>query len=726
MHLGINKVIVSKNKNPLKLLVVDIDHVNNMIAVTDLLTKPFKRPKTIPYSTIEKKCAANEWEISEHSFEKVLYAPDEDIPPKWIEIRDKNYGLIKELVEDKRRLYHYLFGDSTGILKSLVKASGKTKKVVQSALNNYFANGQFENSLLPLYYECGQHYKGPEAPVVLENGDVCLKSKPGIVTTHGEPYRHRTRQDNTQIEEFAKTIARNQTYILEKLYRQYVKNYCMFKLKPKCIPDKDIAADFYAVLPRRHRISPRSFKSYLQRVVGPLKWIKMRKGSINFERDNAGKPGMALEGLRGPGSRYEIDSTVADCYIRYEYSEELLSIGRPIIYLVIDVMSTMITGVHVCFHGPDWHGESQALFNAFSDKKEFCERFGVKYKEGDWPCNIVSLEITFDRGTENTHKHLAGMLKGEIGVTGVNYNPYHRGDAKGTVEKKFDILQSKTIPEGNGKVQKVPRKEDQHPSRKPVYTYKQFMKRLITHIIHVNNKSTRIDSHNFEMEKAGVACRPRDVWNWGIENAVIPPNKCTKDQLRFALLPEEKAVVRDKGIYFRGLYYCSKEVVAKEWLTKAKNTGRYPIDVRYSDIDTTYIWCKDPDEKNGPVIQLETTRRSKKYAHMQWFQVSERLALLKDQLAREEEDAFVSEVLMELELDVMDEAVNKEIKSQIASEAKGIQPDVKDYKDQQASLQKLEEYKTLMEDLTSQKPNDTPVKSANEGSSLAKAATKVF
>lgn len=724
--LGINKVIVSNNKNPLKLLVVAIDHYSGMVAVSDLLASPYTRPKKLLFQTITDNCKAKIWRIEEHSFDEILYKRDEDIPLLWRELRDKNYAVITDLVEDSYRLHNYLFGDATGILNSLVKTSGRTKKVVQAYINTFFARGQFENSLLPTYYECGAHYRGPETPVILSNGDVCLKSKPGRHTSYGETFRYRTQEDNRKIEAFAKTIKPQDSYVLKELYREYIKSTCLFKLKPKNVPECEMAADFYAVLPPNHRISERTFKIYLQKITGPLKWLKMRKGSINFARDNEGKPGLALKGLRGPGSRFEIDSTIADCYIRYEFSDELLSIGRPVIYLVIDVMTTMITGLHVCFHGPDWHGASQALFNAFTDKREFCERFGVTYREGDWPCSIVCNELTLDRGTENSHKNVRAILRGEIGISGVNYNAYHRGDAKGTVEKKFDILQSNTIPEGNGKVQKIPKKEEQHASRTPVYTYNQFMKRLIKHIIQINNKSKRIDSHNFEMEKAGVACRPRDVWNWGMNNSIIPPNRVSQDKLRFALLPEEKAVVQDKGIYFRGLFYSSNEVVAKQWLTKAKNQGRWPIDVRYSDINTTFIWCKDPNDNSGKVIQLETTDRSRKYANQLWVQVEERLEVLKDSLAREREDEFVSQILIDLELDQMDAHIRSQNTKLKASTAKGMQPNMKSIKDETAMVQKNRDYAETINQLNEQQSIAKPEKTKTKSSALADATRNIF
>jgi len=725
--MQVNSKLVSTNKNIESWLIVDINYQDQLIAVSDLTCKSPKRPKKFTFEYLNQRLATGELKLEEHDFSAVILAEEESIPEYWRRLRDESYWAISPLIEDHHMLHRYLYSDSAGILKLLCARaekeyqpcvleqhkkginSKKGKKFIQSAINRYFINGGCINSLLPEFEVCGNQYLGPEAPVVLPNGNVCLKSKPGVSTKYGDPHRHITRLDKTNIKAFSKKIKRGQKVNLTALYLDYCREHYVMRIRPKGVSDDDVAEEFYAVLPVKHRISPRAFKRYLKQCVGSLQWIKMRVGNTNYDRDHKGKPGTSKNGLRGPGSRYEIDSTVADCYIRYEFTtDELLSIGRPIIYLVIDVVSTRIVGLHACFHGPDWHGASQALFNAFTDKEEFCKRHGVKYRKEEWDEGIVSREVTFDRGCENTHKHLRPLLKLTCGITAANFNAYHRGDAKGVVEQKFNTVQNAVIPESAGKVYKIPRLEDQHPSRTPVYTYQQFMHRLIKHIIHINNHTERVDSHNFEMEKEGVGYTPREVWDWGMKEAIIKPPKKSRETLRFALLPEEKAVVRDKGIYFRGLYYSSNEVIALEWLDLAKNDGRFSIDVRYSDISTTYIWCRHPDTKK--VMQLEVTDRSERYKNQLWTQVIARHEFVKDKLARQRGKALEARVLLDQDLAEMDKIYADEIKHFKQSTAKGIQQDIKDRKDEVGAVQKHEDHQSILDDLNDAKDHELTAK----------------
>jgi hypothetical protein len=54
-----------------------------------------------------------------------------------------------------------------------------------------------------------------------------------------------------------------------------------------------------------------------------------------------------------------------------------LIIGRPVIYIVIDVFSRLIVGFAVTLEGPSWAGAKLALENAFSDKASYCKQFGI-------------------------------------------------------------------------------------------------------------------------------------------------------------------------------------------------------------------------------------------------------------------------------------------------------------------------------------------------------------
>ena len=692
-----NQKIVSRNKNQIEWLIVEVAEDLDLVALTDLSLKRPKRPFTKRISELQESFDKGTMEVVDHSLPRALELRDELIPDKWLKKRDEANEAIAPVITDRTLRFEYLFGNSSGILLHLIRVTGRSKKYIATTLNRFFAFGGFPNSLLPQYFMCGSNYSLPASYVVLENNQVCLASKPGPRVKYGDEYRGITREDVNNITEFCKGIPAGTKVIASNLYLDYCLKYCMVRFKPKNAPDNDVAEQTQMILPRCFRISPRAFIRKVKKIVSQLTFLRKAKGSISYDRDHAGKPGIAREGLRGPTSRYEIDTTVADIYIRYPYTTDtLLSTGRPIIYMVIDTATTMIVGLHVAFDGPNWHGAGQALFNAMTSKVEFCARYGVTIREEDWPCHHPCREVTFDRGGENTDAHIESMLRPRIGITAGNLNAYHRGDCKGTVEKTFDVVQTTAIQFEAGKVVKAPRKEDQHASRKSLYTYDEFMKALIKTVIHVNNTKTRVDSHNFEMSRDGVGFTPRAVWNWGIENAVLRPS-ISKNKLRFALLPESIATVRGNGVYFQGLYYSSREIVKALWLDKAKNLGRFKVRIRYTDTSTNHIWVIDPE--SDQILRLDLTTRSEAYRNQVWANVLHRLKLVKEELALLDERRFSDRILLEMDLKDLEAEAKSRTRKLLKSEAKGIQPGMSDNKALEAEYQKHQESEEITADL---------------------------
>ncbi|WP_462164388.1 Mu transposase C-terminal domain-containing protein [Pseudoalteromonas xiamenensis] len=694
--MQLNQKLVSTNKNPAEFLIVDVSYEREQIAVVNMLDNPPKRPRAQSFAWAQGKLASRELKLKDHDHSDLLMVEDDEVSPDWTKRRDAAYLAISSLVEDPHQLDQYFYGDSSGILARLIKECGRSKKWVQASINRYFRYGSVPNALLPHYEELGKKYVGPEKPIYNKDGSTCLKSKPGPTTKYGNVYRYITVEDKHNIYEFSKKLKDLQEVNLQDLYEDYCKEYCVVVVRPEGAEDDDIAEEFYAVLPRVRLISPRAFKRYLKKCIGTLEFIRRRTGSILYDKDHAGKPGLAAHGLRGPRSRYEIDSTTADVYIRYEYSnDEQLSIGRPTIYFVIDVVSSMIVGVHVCFHGPDWHAESQALFNAFTDKVEFCRQFGIEITHKDWPCADICKELTLDRGTENGHSAITSLLKGKIGIKAANFNAYHRGDCKGTVEKAFDTVQGKAIPQHEGKVYKAPKKENAHASRGAVYTYDQFMRRLIKEIIHRNNTASRVDNHNFEMCRDEVGLTPRDIWNWGLKQSIFPPIKKSKDTLLYALMKKEHAMVTDKGVRFRGVFYNSPEVMELKWLDQAKNDGRFEIEIRYTDVNSSHIWCRHPEDKNK-VMQMEITERSCKYKNRLWAQVLAHQEQVKHLLALLDEQRFSERVLLNMSLEEMDNAIKDELRMLKKSQAVSPDKTVRDRKKAHGDMEKQIQYQHLL------------------------------
>ena len=67
--------------------------------------------------------------------------------------------------------------------------------------------------------------------------------------------------------------------------------------------------------------------------------IRLRANRISYQKDIRPLTGTATAGVLGPGSRYEIDATIADIYLLSADRQSV--IGRPTLYVVVDVFSRM-------------------------------------------------------------------------------------------------------------------------------------------------------------------------------------------------------------------------------------------------------------------------------------------------------------------------------------------------------------------------------------------------
>jgi putative transposase len=714
--MQINQKIVSKTKNNFEWLIVAVSDDEQFIALSDLSSTPPKKPFIKSRDAILELLEEGKVTIETHQFPVQLYLKDSDIPDKWRLKRDDVVRSLGLFLQGSILQKEYLFGDSTSILSGLIKRSDRSKKYIYGAVNRYFAFGGLPNSLLPQYFFCGTNHTLPQKHLILDDGEVCKASKRGRKTRYGEDHRGSTLTDIANIKLIVTKVKNGDKVVVSILYRKFCMAYHCIDIKPKCREAGGIAEEVYGtkmLLPPPHRISQRTFKYQLKKLFSKLYFKRKEKGPVGSERDLKGKPGSAREGLHGPMSRYEIDSTGVDIYLRYPYSnDEQLATGRPVLYLVIDVYSGMIVGMHISFDSPKWHSAGQALFNAMSDKVSFCAKYGIHITHEDWPCADMCRELTFDRGGENTDAHIIALLKGMLGIMAGNFNAFHRGDAKGTVEKSFDTVQKETISFEAGKVVKAPNKDLSHASRNSIYTLEEFTHQMIRNIIHLNNNQTRIDSHNFEMSRDGVEFTSRAIWNWWKENSIKRP-AVDISQLRFALLPEGDASVLIKGVCFQGLFYSCDYIVKNDWLDSTRVNGRYRIKIRYSDLSTDFIWWKNEETKE--LIQMELTTRSEAYANQCWAHVLHRLEIVKHDIANLNERGFAKRVELDWDLAEMDKKIRAQARKRNRSEAKGIQKGMKNHMEVESTLQGHKEQEEIVADIAlNQSSNPTKSNDASQ------------
>lgn len=188
------------------------------------------------------------------------------------------------------------------------------------------------------------------------------------------------------------------------------------------------------------------FYYWFKKFEDPKKVIQFRKSAKEYEL----KPRPILSDSKsetnGPGTRFQIDATIADIYLVSSFDVNRV-IGRPVIDAVLDVYSRTITGLYIGLEGPTWLGAMMALDNMVADKVEFCKEYDIEITKEQWPTHHLPEIIIADRG--EFEGYTVENLINNLNIKIENTTAY-RGELKGIVERKFRTFNGKDKTKGAG------------------------------------------------------------------------------------------------------------------------------------------------------------------------------------------------------------------------------------------------------------------------------------
>ncbi|MDY4544291.1 MAG: DDE-type integrase/transposase/recombinase [Bacilli bacterium] len=301
--------------------------------------------------------------------------------------------------------------------------------------------------------------------------------------------------------------------------------------------------------------------------------------------------GNSLDDALSPAELYQIDSTILDVYIVSKLNRNLI-IGRPVLYLVIDVYSRLITGINVTIEPfNSYEGVKEALINAMSDKAKYCEKFGIKINSDEWNVKCIPSRILADRG-ELLSKNIENAIS-NLGIMIQNTPPY-RGDMKGIVEKAFERIHSYIKPFCDGVVEnkfnKVERGEEDY-RLKANLTLEEITKIIIKCVLFHNNHHVL---NNYEGDGLNISNDipkiPNKIWEYGVKEKKGLLKELSEDVVRINLLNNKEASVTAKGVRVNGLYYVSSWTLDEGWFQKARMDGVFKVKISYDPNDLSSIY----------------------------------------------------------------------------------------------------------------------------------------
>lgn len=385
--------------------------------------------------------------LSEGLASKLLVDPwariirDDDLTDREKERRDKAWGIISSLVAQEPSIYDRNFRGSS--VKQVIENYnfGRTEdklieKTVYGYLRRFWQRGKTQNALIPDY----------------DNSSGKGKIKGCTEKKRGRPKKYRqdsnikegvnvTEEDRKifrlAIAKFYNTSKRNS---LTNAYEQMVKEYYKEDIR---YDENGVMKSILKPIYEIPTLIQFRYWYKLEHQNDVEKTITSRKGAKKFALEHRAITGTSKMETTGPGSRYQIDATIADVYLVSKYNRSWI-IGRPVVYVVIDVFSRMVTGLYVGLEGPSWIGAMMALANTAIDKVKFCKEYGIDISEEEWPCRHLPDAILGDRG-ELLGMPIEGNFIPNLHVRIENAASY-RADWKGLVERHFSIIHGHVKP----------------------------------------------------------------------------------------------------------------------------------------------------------------------------------------------------------------------------------------------------------------------------------------
>ncbi|WP_414756288.1 DNA-binding protein [Anabaena sp. CCY 9910] len=559
---------------------------------------------------------------------------DENLTDKEKEYRDKAWEIISSLIIEEPSIYYRNFRGS--MVREAVEKYNEERdkdklveKTVYGYLRRFWQRGKTINALIPDF--------------INSSGKGKIRGQSGKKRGRPRKYAHDPDiGEGVNVTEEDRKIFR---IAINKFYNNSKENYLKtaYELMVKEYYKEGIRYDENGV--QKSILTPTDkiptitqFKYWYQLEQDEVtKTFTSRKGAKRVALEYRAILGNSKMETIGPGSRYQIDATVADVYLVSKYNRTWI-IGRPVIYVIIDVFSRMITGVYVGLEGPSWIGAMMALANVATDKTLFCQEYNINITEDEWPCNQMPDAILGDRG------ELAGMavetLIPNLYVRIENAASY-RADWKGLVERHFRIIHEYVKPFLPGYVDTDFRQRGARDYRLDgKLDIDQFTEIIVSLIIHHNNKPLTKYERDEAMIADDIPCIPRELWKWGIANRSGRLRTFSEDIVKLNLMPTEKATITAKGIKIRGkeMYYTCDSAKNEQWFEKARSNllskSEKALIVSYDIRNPNFIYLPSSDGRDFEkcfLIDSEGRYANKNFHDIEYLLAYEELQRQKSQ-----------------------------------------------------------------------------------------------
>lgn len=498
--------------------------------------------------------------------------------------RDKAWSIIADIVSFENEPDIYEREKRGPWISKAVEMHGVTYTTVYKYLRRFWQRGKSKNALLPDYYNSGGRGKRKhlgDKKIGRPRKNIAVNG-PGINVNESTKRIFRiavNKYYDTPKENFLTTA-------YDLMVKEFYKEDYRFEdgiRKPTIIPIGQIPT-----------ITQFRYWYEIERDI--TKSLTKKKGCKKYALNHRAVTGKSDAEIIGPGSKYQIDATIADVYLVSRFNRTWI-IGRPVIYAVIDCFSRMVVGIYVGLEGPSWLGAMMALSNAFTDKVNYCMEYDINISQEDWPCHHIPIAILGDRG-EMESKYADTLVNG-LGIR-IENTPSYRADWKGIIEQYFNLLDGKVKPLVPGHIDISFRERGgtdyRLDAKLDIY---QFTQIIINCVLYHNNQHwMKKFSMSEIMVEDDIDPIPNELWNWGVSNRSGKLRSYPEDIVKLNLMPADLATVTEKGLKFKNLLYSSPKLIADRWFEIARNKRSWKENIAYDPRNMNFVYIKTENNKS--------------------------------------------------------------------------------------------------------------------------------
>lgn len=498
---------------------------------------------------------------------------DEDSLPK--NVKEK-FQISKAIMQEIDEAYGPSYLDLVGkkskpVAKAIMENYKMSPKVFWRQIRRYLQSGRDLNAVL-------DERTKPVSPKAEPN----YKAKPGRKGHAGVKHSTviLTPEVKKLFDEAIKWYKTRRQATLIGAYRDMRQTYYVVK------KSTENGTVFWEELPSEQIPTYKQFYYYASSRISDEDKKRIKTSKMEVQNNNRVLKSDSLRGVKGPGDIVEVDAMETDVSLVSMRDREK-TIGRAILYLMIDVYSRAIIAMALSFENNSVAGMTNLLMNLGDNKVTYASKYGITFDLALWPSNIIPRRVRVDRGAEFRSDQLSAIFN-KLGIERQLVTP-GSGSMKGIVEQEFRQMQfnQNALLENNGLIEK---RHDSKHHKEAKMTINEFTAMCINFVLAHNQKYLQYYRPTKKMLDTNIELIPIKLWEYGCNIYGSPRPISNKEQYLWDLLTPARASLSRKGIMFEGRYYLDvndDNLISECFHAGAKNVK---IDIRFDSRDIGHIY----------------------------------------------------------------------------------------------------------------------------------------